>query len=175
MVDHLVLLAPSSNRVYAGAASALVAAELRILLGSEDAALVEPVEVAGVDYLRLDAELDRPTTDALGRLSATFAVYRREGDLLRPVALPRPDRFDDDLVTIPKYPGKTNEQFTRLLINVTLASMRREAGRPISILDPMCGRGTTLSTAMTLGCNAAGVEVEAKAVEAYAAYLRTYC
>jgi hypothetical protein len=28
---------------------------------------------------------------------------------------------------------------------------------------------------MTLGCNAFGVEVEAKAVDAYAAYLRTYC
>jgi tRNA G10 N-methylase Trm11 len=38
----------------------------------------------------------------------------------------------------------------------------------------MCGRGTTLSTAMMLGCNASGVELEAKAVDAYAAYLRTY-
>ncbi|MFL6065413.1 MAG: TRM11 family SAM-dependent methyltransferase [Friedmanniella sp.] len=174
MADHLVLLAPSSNRVYAGAASALVAAELRILLGAEDAALVEPIEVAGVDYLRLDAELDPPTTDALGRLSATFAVYRREGELLRPVALPRPDRFDDDLVTIPKYPGKTNEQFTRLLVNVTLASSTRPAEEPVTILDPMCGRGTTLSTAVTLGHDAAGVEADLKAIEAYAAFLRTY-
>ena len=41
-------------------------------------------------------------------------------------------------------------------------------------MDPLCGRGTTLSTAMMLGCNAAGVEAELKAVEAYAAYLRTY-
>jgi tRNA G10 N-methylase Trm11 len=77
-------------------------------------------------------------------------------------------------VTIPKYPGKTNEQFTRLLINVTLASVRRSSGGPVSILDPLCGRGTTLSTAMILGHNAAGVEAEPKALEAYAAFLRTY-
>ena len=31
-------------------------------------------------------------------------------------------RLDDDLITIPKYPGKTNEQFTKLLLNVTVLS-----------------------------------------------------
>jgi hypothetical protein len=173
VADHLVLLAPSANRVYAGAADALVAAELQILLGRADVA-VEPVEVAGVGYLRLDADaLDEATTDALGRLSGTFAVYRREGELLRPVPLARPDRFDDDLVSIPKYPGKTNEQFTRLLVNVALASRTRVDGTA-TVLDPMCGRGTTLSTALTLGHDAAGVESDLKAIEAYAAFLRTY-
>jgi SAM-dependent methyltransferase len=175
MAEHLVLLAPSSNRVYAGTADALVAAELRILLGPDEGTEVEPVEVAGVGYLGLGVdELDARTADALGRLSATFAVFRREGALLRPVPLTRPDQFDDDLVSIPKYPGKTNEQFTRLLVNVTLASRaRRGDGAPV-ILDPMCGRGTTLSTALTLGHDAAGVDSDLKAIEAYAAFLRTY-
>ena len=88
--------------------------------------------------------------------------------------MPRPDLFDDDLVTIPKYPGKTNEQFTRLLINVTLASMTRLPSGPLTILDPLCGRGTTLSTGLTLGHDVAGVDADLKALEAYAAYLRTY-
>jgi hypothetical protein len=160
VADHLVLLAPSSNRVYAGTADALVAAELRILLGPDDGVVVDPLDVR--------------TAEALGRLSATFAVYRRDEELLRPVPLTRPDRFDDDLVTIPKYPGKTNEQFTRLLVNVTLASRTRSGEGPLSVLDPMCGRGTTLSTALTLGHDAAGVESDLKAIEAYAAFLRTY-
>lgn len=175
MSGHLLLLQPSANRVYAGAADALVAAELRILLGDGDPALVEPVEVAGVGYLAVGLDdLDEPTADALGRLSAGFAVYRREGDLLRPVPLVHPDRFDDDLVTIPKYPGKTNEQFTRLLTNITLASATRPATGPRSVLDPMAGRGTTLSTALILGHDAAGVESDLKAVEAYTAFLKTY-
>ena len=128
-----------------------------------------------IGYLALETEgLDGQIVLALGRLSGFYAAFQREQDRLLPIEVNTPDLFDDDLVTIPKYPGKTNEQFTRLLINVTLASMRRPAGGPVSILDPLCGRGTTLSTAMMLGCNAAGVEAELRAVESYAAYLRTY-
>src|SRR5215213_3109154 len=175
MADHLILLAPSANRVYASEADRLVAAELKIMLGVDDQPAIEPITVAGIGYLGLATEnLDERTCQALGRLSGRYAVFRREHGLLQPIEIKTPDLFDDDLVTIPKYPGKTNEQFTRLLINVTLASLRRAASGPMSILDPMCGRGTTLSTAMTFGCNAFGVEVEAKAVDAYAAYLRTY-
>ena len=175
MTDHLILLAPSANRVYASEANKLVAAELQIMLGVHDHPVIQPVTVAGVGYLALTMEkLDDRTRWALGRLSGFYAAFERTQDRLLPIEVPTGDLFDDDFVTIPKYPGKTNEQFTRLLINVTLASMRRSTSGPIAILDPLCGRGTTLSSAMMLGCNAAGVEAELKAVEAYAAYLRTY-
>jgi hypothetical protein len=175
MADHLILLAPSANRVYASEADRLVAAELKIMLGAHDHPAIEPVAVAGIEYLAVATDsLDEQIMLALGRLSGFYAAFQREQNRLLPIEVNTPDLFDDDLVTIPKYPGKTNEQFTRLLINVTLASMRRPAGGPVSILDPLCGRGTTLSTAMMLGCNAAGVEAELRAVEAYAAYLRTY-
>jgi hypothetical protein len=175
MVDHLILLAPSANRVYASEANRLVAAELKIMLGANDQPAIEPITLAGIGYLALATEnLDERTCQALGRLSGCYATFCRQHGRLQPIEMKKPDLFDDDLVTIPKYPGKTNEQFTRLLINVTLASMTREVSGPTSILDPMCGRGTTLSTAMMLGCNASGVELEAKAVDAYAAYLRTY-
>ncbi len=175
MADHLILLAPSANRVYASEADRLVAAELKIMLGADDHPPIEPVRIAGIGYLALATEcLDEHACATLGRLSGCYATFHREHDRLRPIEIIRPDLFDDDLVTIPKYPGKTNEQFSRLLINVTLASMRRQSSGPISILDPLCGRGTVLCTALICGCNAAGVEVQAKAVEAYAAYLRSY-
>jgi hypothetical protein len=175
MPDHLILLAPSANRVYASEANRLVAAELKIMLGAHDHPAIGPANLAGIEYLEVATNtLDEQMVSALGRLSGFYAAFQREQDRLLPIEVSTPDLFDDDLVTIPKYPGKTNEQFTRLLINVTLASMRRPTGGPVSILDPLCGRGTTLSTAMMLGCNAAGVEAELRAVEAYAAYLRTY-
>jgi hypothetical protein len=174
LADHLVLLAPSANRVYAGSAARLVGAELAILLGVTGDA-IRPTTIAGVPYLVLETEaLDEPTTAALGRLSGRYAVFRRDNDLLQPVEVRPPDLFDDDLVSIPKYPGKTNEQFTRLLLNVTLAVVNRSPGGPIAILDPLCGRATTLSTGLILGYDVAGVDADLKAIEAYGSYLRTY-
>ena len=127
MVDHLILLAPSANRVYASEANRLVAAELKIMLGANDQPAIEPITLAGIGYLALATEnLDERTCQALGRLSGCYATFCRQHGRLQPIEMKKPDLFDDDLVTIPKYPGKTNEQFTRLLINVTLASMTRD-------------------------------------------------
>src|SRR4249919_1482111 len=110
MADHLILLTPSANRVYASEAHRLVAAELKIVFGDDDHPPIEPVTVAGVGYLALTTEiLDDRLCEALGRLSSCYAAFRREHDRLQPVEVRTPDLFDEDLVTIPKYPGKTNE------------------------------------------------------------------
>jgi hypothetical protein len=166
--DYLILLAPSANRVYATGAPDIAAAELALLCPW--ATGIAPVTIAGVDYLEFTTQTLEPV--GLSRLSSVFAVFRRQGELLEPVPIPSTDVFADDLVSIPKYQGKTNEQFTRLMLNVTLAAVDRQP--PYTVLDPLCGRGTTLSTAWTLGHDAAGVEADAKMVEAYTAFLKTY-
>ncbi|MGI8457543.1 MAG: TRM11 family SAM-dependent methyltransferase [Propionibacteriaceae bacterium] len=175
MSQSLVLLRPSANRVYAAEARRLAAAELAVLLGADG---IEATDLAGVAYLRVSTD-DLPLgalEDALGRLSAFFAAFAlRDDGSLQPYPVGRPDRLDDDFVGIPKYAGKTNEQFTRLLLNVTLAAATTPSGHgPATVLDPLCGRGTTLSTAWTLGHSTYGVELDRAAVEAYATFLRTY-
>src|SRR5690606_2502383 len=72
------------------------------------------------------------------------------------------------------YPGKTNEQFTRLLVGVTLAAITREGSGPRQVLDPMAGRGTTMSTALLMGHEGYGVEADAKAFEQMAAFYTTW-
>ncbi|GAB3920830.1 hypothetical protein GCM10011575_17320 [Microlunatus endophyticus] len=177
MAQYLILVTPSANRVFAGQAAGLSAIELEICAGS--AAAVSGVQtVAGVDYVGFETDDYPAVSGVVSRLSSAYAVFERVGadgvELLRPVELVDTDRFADDLVTIPKYQGKTNEQFTRLLINITAASMTRDASGPITLLDPLAGRGTTLSVGLTLGYDVAGVESDVKAVEAYAAFLKTY-
>ena len=168
-VPLLMLIAPSLNRVYAGEAPRLAAAELAVTAGVE----VEPVVIAGVDYLRIEAEADQRLLDAVAVQSAKLGLYEDVSGLLRPIELAKVDLLDEDLVTIPKYPGKTNEQLTRLLLNVTLSQVALPPG-PRAILDPLCGRATTLLQAWRLGHDAAGIEADEKAVEAFAAYLKTY-
>ncbi|MCC2594417.1 site-specific DNA-methyltransferase [Tessaracoccus sp. OS52] len=173
MPDYLLLRSPSANRVYAGEAATLSVAELEItapfVSGAADA------EIAGVGYLGFAAdELGEAALATVASQSTAFALFERSGDLLRPVALPKVDVLDDDLVTIPKYQGKTNEQFTRLLLNVTLAAVTREPTGPRQILDPMAGRGTTLSTALLAGHEGYGVEADVKAFEQMAAFYTTW-
>jgi hypothetical protein len=114
----------------------------------------------------------------LSNLSAGYALFELvDGELLRPVRLHPLARYHDDLITIPKYAGKTNEQFTKLLLNVTVlasASAQSMLDGTVTVLDPLCGRGTTLNQALMYGYHAIGIELDGKDVDAYAAFLRTW-
>jgi hypothetical protein len=179
---YLVLLAPSSNRVYAGDAPRLVGAELALLADGCFAGAITDVEVvslAGVPYVQFVAEsIGQRELDLLSNVSARFGVFERlHGDTLRPVEVTPIAHFDDDLLSIPKYQGKTNEQLTKLLLNVTLAATAwaEEFGtRRFSVLDPLAGRCTTLDQALTYGFDAAGIEIEEREVDAYATFFSTY-
>jgi hypothetical protein len=162
-----MLLAPSANRVYTQSSAALAVAEMNAF-GIKASTTV----LGGHSYVEFDGPLDR-----LGNLSSAYAFFERRGDLLKPVEVSTLDKYDDDLITIPKYAGKTNEHFTRLLLNATaLTSAWRGqfATRTFTVLDPVAGRGTTLNQALMYGWNALGIEVDAKDVDAYAAFLKTW-
>jgi len=174
-----LLIAPSTNRVYADAALGLTRAELSIF-----STVTSPIEdiaqtrLGGVPYVTFEAELGAEDLRYLANLSSMYALFELVGDwLLRPVELTPLAYFDDDLITIPKYAGKTNEQFTRLLLNVTLLASRfgpQMCDRRLTVLDPLCGRGTTLNQALMYGYHAIGIERDGKEVDAYAGFLKTY-
>jgi RMKL-like, methyltransferase domain len=181
MPDYALLVLPSSNRVYTEASTALTRAELAVfdqsVLGGR-LSDVDNASIGGVPYVtfRGDALSDRDTA-FLGNLSSAYALYEVVGDLLRPVALRPLDQFDDDLVTILKYKGKTNERFTKLLLNVTLLSSAfadQMPERRFSVIDPLCGRGTTLNQALMYGFDAAGIDRDQQDFEAYATFIQTW-
>ena len=180
MTRYALLLAPSANRVYADQAARLALGELDAFSRVLSAAVDEAAEtvIGGVGYLTFTAELSARDVAYLSNLSSGYALFERvEDDLLRPVELSPLARYDSDLITIPKYAGKTNEQFTKLLLNVTLLASESaydmlDGG--LTVLDPLCGRGTTLNQALMYGHDAIGVEIDGKDVEAYKLFLQTW-
>lgn len=177
---YALLVSPSTNRVYAQAAAALAVAELsavsaQVLNGALSD--IEPQTIGSVSYVTFSAD----TLSALGHawlsnLAATFALFGLDdAGKLSPLELRQWDQLDSDLVSILKYSGKTNEAFTKLLLNVTLAASAFAAEqRPLSLLDPLCGRGTTLNQALMYGFHATGVEVDKKDFEAYAFFVQRW-
>lgn len=133
-------------------------------------------QLGSVEYVTFEAEqVSELGLSWLSNLAATFALFRLENGLLAPIDLRRWDELDSDLVSIQKYAGKTNEAFTKLLFNVSLAaSAFAGERRPLSVLDPLCGRGTTLNQALMYGFHATGVEVDKKDFEAYALFIQRW-
>jgi SAM-dependent methyltransferase len=179
MPGYALLLAPSANRVYADQAGRLARVELAAFspVLSAEPADIGSARIGGVEYLTFHGELTERDVAHLSNLSAAYALFERVGELLRPVELTPLARYDSDLITIPKYAGKTNEQFTKLLLNLTLlasASADRMLDRRLTVADPLCGRGTTLNQALMYGYDAIGVEIDGKDVEAYKAFLQTW-
>ena len=181
MDRYALLILPSANRVYSGASAELTTAELEVLSQSVLGGRVRDIaaELIGrVPYVTFSADLDQARDVALlSGLSAAYALYQVRDGLLRPLDVQSAGRLDDDIVTIQKYQGKTNEQFTRLLLNVTLLSSAFAGdlpGRKFAVLDPLCGRGTTLNEALRRGFDAAGVEHDRKDVEAYTTFIKTW-
>ncbi len=188
---YAFLVLPSHNRVYAAAAPALARAELAVLgttaLGGR-VADIGGADIGGVPYVTFTAAgLSERDVALLANLSALYALFRVAGHgegaeddgatVLRPVPLRRLDRYDDDLISILKYPGKTSEQFTRLLLNVTLfaSAFAAEARtRRLAVLDPLCGRGTTLNQAVMYGFDAYGADIDGRDIEAYAVFIQRW-
>jgi SAM-dependent methyltransferase len=176
-----LLILPTINRVYAAASVELAKAELQIFGRSVLSAPVGDIAdatIGGIPYVTFEASglTDRDAA-LLGNMSSIYALFERDGERLRPIELRKLDVFDDDLITIQKYQGKTNENFTKLLLNVTLLSSAfagEMLERRFTVFDPLCGRGTTLNQALMYGFDAAGIDIDSRDFDGYSTFIRTW-
>lgn len=185
MPTYALLLRASANRVYGEASFGLSTAELAALDRTQLGGVIghaRRAPIGGVDYLLVDtdAPLAPGGVAVIANLSALHALFEVVDDgLLRPCPLAPVARADEDVVTIQRYSGKTNEAFTHLLVNLALAETvtgfdRLLAGERLHLLDPACGRGTTLNRAVVYGIDATGIEVDQRDVEAYTTFILTW-
>lgn len=171
-------LLPHANIRYQESLNQLGAAELACLLeaiGYPDVSL-QHEQLGGAAFLSFEIpELTADQLRLLSRHSAMLMLCSREGDLLRPLDVLRPDYLPRDLAEVLKYKGKTSAVFTTMMIDLALcASDFFQKDGPITVLDPICGRGTTCFCALQRGMNAIGLDIDRRDLKECADYFSRY-
>lgn len=184
MPRYALLILPAYNRVYGESSPRLTRAELAVFSERGLRGAVSDIgetRIGGLPYVTFETPepLGEDDVALLSNLSSVYALFEMkglgtEGELLRPLGMRPLDRLSSDLLTIQKYAGKTNEHFTKLLLNVTVLASDFPLGGRLSVFDPMCGRGTTLNQALMYGYDAYGLDVDGKDVEAYTGFIKTW-
>jgi SAM-dependent methyltransferase len=122
---------------------------------------IQPIhsKVGGLNFLEFQAKEE--SLKDLTKLSFFQGVFENKGNSLIPMDLTPDFLLHDNFIFGSKFKGKTNERFTQLMINIGLASIENK--KDTKILDPMCGRATTLLWSLRYGYNAKGIEIDPKA------------
>ncbi|MBP3636787.1 MAG: hypothetical protein J6K13_04440 [Clostridia bacterium] len=170
-------LLPHANIRYQESLNLLGAAELSCILNALHIdAEVRLEQIGGAPFLCFDApELTPAQLLACSRYSALCFMCQEENGLLRPIDRPDTDYFPRDLAEVLKYKGKTSAVFTHMMINLALtASKSFGAEKPVTVLDPLCGRGTTLFVALQCGMNSVGIDMDRKDLKEAADYFSRY-
>ncbi|MEM9983897.1 MAG: hypothetical protein AAF804_02270, partial [Bacteroidota bacterium] len=179
---YLILQHPGHNRVYFKASEALALAELTLIANrlSTEAEQPKALELAGIRYFYLETDSALLPEDLylLWRFSFFFALFELDGDidqgLFRPVLVPSTHYVDPKISSLLKYSGKTNELFTKLMLNVAWLASDFTQEEHLQLLDPVAGRGTTLYEAVIHGFDAYGIDVEKKAIHEAAVFFKKY-
>lgn len=181
-MNYLILQHPGHNRVYYNAADKLALAELKIACSrfSVSCTEIKIREIEGVRYLEFSTTDDLGIDDLnlLSKLSFVFALFRLEiinGKVfLSPIQKTKYEYLNPKISTLLKYQGKTNELFTKMMLNVALLSSDFDYSDKITMLDPVAGKGTTLFEAAVYGMNSYGIEVENKLVLETGIFFKKY-
>jgi SAM-dependent methyltransferase len=148
---------------------------------------IEPVTFAGQGYLLVtiddEGEICKALEEILPRLGATSEAYEFfehigevEGPFLRPLETSFAPFLPLEMAEIRRYKGKTNEVFTRVLLNIAVfagAYSNQCTGR-LRVLDPLAGGGTTLFLALAAGYDAFGIEQQKQDIETTVVFIRQY-
>ncbi len=173
----LFQLTPHANIRYRQAQVKLGAAELACLLqGLGITAEVTETTVGGLSFLRFEADaLSEGQISVLSRHSAALLLCEQQGELLRPIEKVSHDYLTEDLAEVLKYKGKTSAVFTRMMLNCAWAASDFFHNKePLTVLDPMCGRGTTCFVALQQGINAVGIDLDNRDLKECADYFERY-
>ncbi len=159
MKSIALLISPRAKSAYFNDYIEVAKAELAWVLPNES---VEHQKIAEMDFLLFSAHED--SLPALARLSCVYGLFEQKDDQLLPLLVNNDFNLHEDFVFGAKFKGKTSEILTQMLINIGLQSIQYDDISKVTLLDPMCGRATTLLWAMRYGMSGKGIEQDNKAL-----------
>jgi hypothetical protein len=183
-------ITPQRSTQYADMAEVLAIPELLASPLGEHIASVEPARLGGQEYILVELAETQDQTALLSelatilpRLGATsegYEYFASVGELVGPLLRPIEPAFKPfvplEMAEVRRYKGKTNELFTRVLLNVAIfaGAYRGEFCGRLRVLDPLAGGGTTLFLALAAGYDAFGIEQNRQDVETTEVFVRQY-
>lgn len=181
-MKYLILQYPGHSWVYYINSDKLAIAELTLALEKASISFnsIQVETIQNVRYLSFETEkiLKNADLDILSRLSFVFAIFEQvkleDSTYLKPLEKINYEFLDSKVSSLLKYHGKTNELFTKLMINVALLTSDFSYNDDIKLLDPVCGRGTTLFEASIFGFDAYGIEIDSKHVHETSIFFKKY-
>ncbi|MGL4732000.1 MAG: TRM11 family SAM-dependent methyltransferase [Clostridium sp.] len=175
MNRYVILANPGHNRIYFETALKIAVSELEAIADAYDMEINEIEEEsiglpASISF-STKRELKEEDFRVLGFSSIFYALFEIvEDGLLKPISVPDFHTFPESMVQILKYNGKTNEQFTRLMVNLALSACKTGSDK-ITLVDPMCGKGTTLYEGFIRGFDVRGIEINGQWTQEIQTYI----
>lgn len=183
-------ITPQRSAQYANMAEVLAVPELLASPLGEAVVSAEVARLAGQQYILVELKDGLDESSMLGglaallpRLGAISEGYEYfaglsgiAGPLLRPIEPCFQPFIPLEMAEVRRYKGKTNELFTRVMLNMAIfaGAYRAQFNERLRILDPLAGGGTTLFVALAAGYDAFGIEQNRQDIETTEVFVRQY-
>ena len=166
-----LLISPRAKGAYFNDLIEVAKAELAWAIGADQAIAYN--KIGAMEFLVIEASESQ--LPLLSRLSVVYGIFEYQGDQFTPLPIEADFKLHEDFVFGAKFKGKTNELLTQLLINVGLQCIEYKKLSDVKLLDPMCGRATTLLWGMRYGMKTKGIEQDAKALPEIRQNVKKWC
>ncbi len=170
MKSLALLISPQAKNAFFSDYIDVAKAELTWLIGAQ---AITYTKIGAMDFFEIEGHEEQ--LPQLAALSFVYGIFERQNDQLVPLPVNTSFELHEDFVFGAKYRGKTNELLTQMLINVGLQSIDYQSVSDVKLLDPMCGRATTLLWGMRFGMKTKGIEQEAKALADIRQNVKKWC
>lgn len=182
MIKYALLSNPGHNRVYFENSKKMAIAELTLFLNKNDIekSNIQGEVLSGIYYITFETaeKLTTENIEKLSRLSFIYGIFMLseiDGNLyFSPITKANYEFINPYLSIILKYTGKTNELFTKMMINLALFSIKYKETEKIKLLDPIAGKGTTLYEGLIFGMDTYGIEIAEKSVNESYNYIKKF-